>query len=259
MAVPFVRPEVQPLITPAVNDEQPLIRTFVELADTLVEDYDLPEFLYRLLVHCTNLFGAAAAGLMLRSPAGGVELVASSSERSEHLELVQIQTASGPCVDCIEAGEPVRSPDLTAEVGRWPLWTPGAIEAGFRSVYASPMKLRLEVIGAFNLFATTPHALSEDDLAVVQALADIATIGILQARVIRRAETLSEQLQVALDSRILVEQAKGIVAGRTDLDVTVDRAFLMIRDHARRTGTKLTVVCRDIITGALDPRTLQAT
>lgn len=245
-----------PLVDPVVDDGQPLLRTFVELADTLVEDYDLPEFLYRLLVHCTHLFDAPAAGLMLRSPSGGVELAASSSERSEHLELFQIKTASGPCLDCITAGEPVRSHDLAAEVHRWPLWVPGALEAGFRSVYATPMRLRKEIIGAFNLFGTTADALTGSELAVVQALADIATIGILQARTIRRVETLSEQLQVALNSRILIEQAKGIVAGRTDLHITVDRAFLLIRDQARRTGTKLTVVCRHIIDGSLDPAAL---
>lgn len=247
-----------PVINPVIDDEQPVIRTFVELADTLVDDYDLPEFLYRLLVHCTNLFGAAAAGVMLRSPTGGVELIASSSERSEYLELFQLQTANGPCLDCIGTGEPVRSPDLAAEPDRWPQWGPGALEAGFRSVYATPMRLRSEVIGAFNLFATAPHGLTDEDLAVVQAMADVATIGILQARTIQRVGTLAAQLQVALDSRILIEQAKGIVSGRTDLHITVDRAFLLIRDHARRTGTKLTAVCRQIIDGSLDPAALRA-
>jgi len=240
----------------SIEQEQPLLRTFVELADTLTDDYDLADFLHRLTVHCTNLFDAPCAGLMLIDQRGGVELVASSSGRSEHLELFQLQSANGPCLDAISAAEPVREPDLEQHPDRWPEWSKLARGLGIRSVYATPMKLRAQTIGALNLFAAQPRALTEEKLAVVRALADIATIGILQERSIRRSEILSEQLQIALNSRVLIEQAKGIVAGRSDLHVSVDRAFLLLRDHSRRTNTKLGVVAQRVVDGTLDPAQL---
>jgi GAF domain-containing protein len=238
--------------------EQPLIRTFVELADTLTEDYDLADFLYRLLVHCTQLFDAPAAGIQQHQTRGGIELAASSSETAEHLELFQLQIHTGPCLECATAAVAVRSGDLAADPARWAGWSEAALAGGFRSVYATPMTLRGQTVGAFNLFCTIPDALSDADLAVVQALADIATIGILQERAIAHSETLSEQLQVALDSRILIEQAKGVVAGRTDLDVSPDRAFLLLRDLSRRTNTKLGVVCQAVVDGTLSPVELLA-
>jgi transcriptional regulator with GAF, ATPase, and Fis domain len=243
-------------MTTACN--QPLIRTFVELADTLIEDYDLGDFLHRLVTHCTDLFGGAAAGLMLVNQRGGVDLIASSTEQSELVELFQLQSATGPCLEAISAGAAVGSPDLVADSGRWSPWSEYAIDAGFRAAYATPMRLRSTTIGALNLFGTELAFLDTDDLAVVQALADIATIGILQERAIRRGEILSEQLQVALNSRVLIEQAKGVVAGRSDLGLSMDRAFLLLRDHSRRTNTKLGVVCQAIVDGTLDPAELVA-
>lgn len=243
----------------SIEPEQPLVRTFVELADTLTDDYDLADFLHRLTVHCTKLFDAPAAGLMLIDQRGGVELVASSSERSEHLELFQVQSANGPCLDCIATAEAVREPDLAQHADRWPEWSEVARGLGIRSVYATPMKLRAQTIGALNLFATRPRALTEESLSMVRALTDIATIGILQERSIRRSEILSEQLQIALNSRVLIEQAKGVVAGRSDLNISVDRAFLLLRDHSRRTNTKLGAVSRAVVEGILDPAQLLPT
>lgn len=237
---------------------QPLIRTFVELADTMTDDYDIADFLHRLAARCTELFGGSAAGLVLVNQRGGIDLVASSSEASELVELFQLQSAIGPCLEAIVSHGPVRSTDLVAERGRWSPWSEYAVDAGFRSVYATPLKLRSETIGALNLFAGEPDFLSPDDLEVVQALADIATVGILQERAIRRNEVLSEQLQIALNSRVLIEQAKGVLAGRAELGLSMDRAFLLLRDHSRRTNTKLSAVAQSIVDGALDPATLNS-
>jgi len=165
--------------------EPPLLATFVELADTLAEDYDRTEFLHRLAVHCARLFGGPAAGIMLVGPGGEVELAASSSRESAVVELFQLQTATGPCLDCIATEEPVRVPDLAAESDRWPEWSAVALTQGFRSVYATPMRLRDQTIGALNLFGTESGFLSEHDLNVVRTLTDIATIGILSERAIR--------------------------------------------------------------------------
>lgn len=235
---------------------QPLIRTFVELADTLTDDYDIAEFLHRLSVRCTEIFGGPAAGLMLVNQRGGVDLVASSTEASELVELFQLQSATGPCLEAIASRGPVRSVDLAAERTRWSPWSEYAVDAGFRSVYATPLKLRSDTIGALNLFATEPEALSPEELEVVQALADIATVGILQERAVRRSEVLSEQLQIALNSRVLIEQAKGLLAGRAELGLSMDRAFLLLRDQSRRTNTKLSVVAQSIVDGTLDPAKL---
>lgn len=236
-----------------VDAQTSVIEVFVELSDTLIEDYDLQEFLFRLLTHCTRLFPAPAAGIMLRTPRGPVELVSSSSQAAEQVELFQLQAATGPCLECVTTATPVRSADLAAEAGRWPGWSEVALSAGFRSVYATPMRLRGETVGAMNLFGTQPAALTGTDLAMIQGFTDVATIGILQERAIRRSELLSGQLQAALNSRVLIEQAKGVIAGRTDLNLSVDRAFLLLREHARRTSTKLGVICQQVVDGTLDP------
>ena len=193
--------------------EQLLIRAFVGLADTLVDDYDVIDLLDRLVGYSVELLPADAAGILLADPHGALRVVASSNEQTEWIELMQLQADQGPCVDCFRTGAPVSITDLADATSRWPrLAAALADQDSYRSVHALPLRLRGEAIGAMNLFHHQPGPLPATDLALGQALADVATIGILQERAIRRGEVLNEQLQTALNSRILIEQAKGVLA-----------------------------------------------
>jgi GAF domain-containing protein len=220
---------------------------FVEMADTLVDDFDVIEFLHVLTERCVQLLGVSAAGLLLTDQQGTLQVVAASSERTRLLELFQLQTDQGPCVDCFRTGQPVSVVDLPA-VGRWPRFTAAAAEVGFAAVHALPMRLRAEVIGALNLFDTHPGALDGGKLRVGQALADVATIGLLQQRAIHRRDILTEQLQTALNSRVLIEQAKGVLAER--LHVDVGEAFALLRDGARSHNRRLSDLAQGIVDGS---------
>jgi GAF domain-containing protein len=188
-----------------------------------------------------------AAGLMLAAPDGDLRVIASSSEAMRVLELFELQAAEGPCLDCYRTGEPVANQDLTAADTRWPLFAAEALDAGFRSAHALPMRLRGAVIGALNLFHHETGEMRPADLEAAQALADVATIGVLQHRVALEAQTVNTQLEHALNSRIVIEQAKGIVAERTK--VGMEEAFRNLRDHARSHNLRLADVARDVISG----------
>jgi transcriptional regulator with GAF, ATPase, and Fis domain len=219
---------------------------FVEFADTLVEEFDLIEFLHMVTARAAELAGASAAGLLLADPRGRLQFMAASDERTELLELFQVQTLEGPCQDCFSQGVPVVNADLRDAHARWPQFAPRAVAIGFRSVHAFPLRLRREVIGALNLFSTDVGSIDEGDARTVQALADVATIGLLQERAVRRGEVLSEQLQGALNSRIVVEQAKGVIAQARGC--TVDEAFDLLREHCRNNGLRLSEVARAVVT-----------
>lgn len=231
--------------------ESRLVGTFVRLADTLVDDYDIPEVLHQLALHCVEFLGASAAALMLSDQRDGLQLVASSDERSRLLELFQLQTDEGPCIDSFRSGEAVVATDLSTELPRWPVFAPRAMEHGFRSVYALPLRLRQDTIGTLNLFGHLPGTLSAEDAKVAQALADIATIGILQERTIRHGEVLTAQLQGALNSRITIEQAKGLLAHAGGLDM--EQAFQTLRAYARSHSTRLTDIAHALAVGQLHP------
>ncbi|MEU4771697.1 GAF and ANTAR domain-containing protein [Micromonospora sp. NPDC023644] len=220
---------------------------FVELADTLVEEFDVLEFLHALTERCVQLLGVSAAGLLLTDQRDTLQVVAASSERTRLLELFQLQTDQGPSVDCFRTGRAVSVVDLCT-AGRWPRFTAAAAEVGFAAVHALPMRLRSEVIGALNLFDTHPGALDDGRLRLGQALADVATIGLLQHRAIHRRDILAEQLQTALRSRVLIEQAKGILAERLGLDV--GEAFSLLRDSARSRNRPLSDLARAIVDGS---------
>ena len=230
-----------------VTRERRLVEAFVALADTLVDDFDAVDLMHTLVEQSLDLLTADAAGLMLADQRGGLKVVASSTERTRLLELFQLQNDEGPCLDCYKTGRQILAPDLTAHLERWPRFVPEAERQGFRSVHAIPLRLRSETIGAMNLFHTNPSALSVEDLKVAQSLADVATIGILQERAIQRSETLSEQLQGALNSRIIIEQAKGVLAEKGGLDM--DAAFACLRAHARRSNRRLSDLARDVVEG----------
>jgi GAF domain-containing protein len=222
-----------------------LADAFVEVADTLVDDFDVVDFLDRLTEHAVAVSAAAAAGLMLSDHDNRLQLMAATDENARSVELFQLQNSDGPCLDAFRLGEPVVNADLAHAGARWPRFAPRAIEAGFRSVHAFPMRLRDQTIGALNLFGSEDHRFAPDEMRVVQALADIATIGLLQQRSIADAANLTAQLQAALNSRIVIEQAKGAFAQLHD--VTVDEAFRRLRQEARTSRRKLTDVCTDVL------------
>lgn len=229
--------------------EKQLVRAFVGLSDTLVHDYDITDLLQDLVEHCADLLRADAAGILLVDPRGGLRVMASSSEHTRLLELFQQQAHEGPCVDCVNSGEPVSAPDLSEHSGRWPRFVPAAAEQNFHAVDAVPMRLRDQIIGAMNLFRTRTGAMPDADLAVARALADVATIGILSERAIHHRSVMVTQLEGALSSRIIVEQAKGILSasGATDMD----HAFRSLRAYARRTQTRLSLVAGQLADGSL--------
>jgi GAF domain-containing protein len=227
--------------------ETQLVDVFVEMADTLVDDFDVIEFLHVLTERCVQLLDISAAGLLLTDGQDTLQLVAASSERTRLLELFQLQTDQGPCVDCFHTGQPVSVADLPA-AGRWPRFTAAAAEVGFAAVHALPMRLRTEVIGALNFFDANPGALDEGKLRIGQALADVATIGLLQQRAIHRRDVVTQQLQTALNSRVLIEQAKGILAERLHLDVA--DAFTLLRSDARNHNRRLSDLAQAIVDGS---------
>ena len=225
-------------------------RTFVELADTLVEGYDVIEFLHVLAQRCVELLDVAEAGVVLPDPAGNLRPLASSSERMRLMELIELQRQDGPSLDCWREGGPVRADDLEAARERWPHFAPAALDAGFRSAYALPLRLRDERIGALNLLADRPGGLADDDEALGQAMADVATIGILHERFLRERDALTEQLQTALDSRISLEQAKGVLSQQAGVDM--DEAFRLLRGHARAHNRRLSEVVGAVLARELD-------
>ena len=226
--------------------EQALAKAFVTLADTLVADYDVIEMLHQLTIECVDLLEVDAAGLLLSDQRGALQMAAASTEQARVVELFELQSDEGPCLDCFRTSRPIAAPDLR-DMTEWPRFIAHTLETGYRSVYAVPMRLRSETIGALNLFRVHPGVLALDELRIAQALADVATIGILQERTLRRREVLAEQLQVALNSRIIIEQAKGVLAERGRLDMAL--AFDVLRGHARSTNQRLSDVALGVVNG----------
>jgi GAF domain-containing protein len=239
---------------PLRGREQLVSRAFVALADTLVDDYDTIELLTRLVDYSVELLTAQAGAIMLADPHNQLRVAAYSSEDARLAELMQLQADQGPCLDCYRSGSPVNVADLTQAAPRWPRFVAAATATGeptFRSVHAVPLRLRGQAIGAMNLFCHHPEAMPTDDLALGQAMADVATIAILQERAIRRAEVLTEQLQAALNSRVIIEQAKGVLAQHAGL--RMDQAFTQLRGYARAHNRRLAEVARDLADTTLDP------
>jgi len=228
--------------------ERLVAEAFVELADTLVDDFDVVDFLHQVTVRCAQVLGVSAAGVLLTDQRGTPRVVAASTEETRLLELLQLQTDEGPCPECFHTGQPIAVADLSAAASRWPRFAAEARRVGFASVHALPMRLRTDIIGALNLFGAQPGALDEDTTRLGQALADVATIGILQARAIRNRETVAEQLQTALNSRIIIEQAKGVIAERHHLDL--DQSFTLLRGTARTNNRRLSELARAVVDGS---------
>ena len=237
--------------------EQAVSQAFVALADTLVDDYDVIDLLDRLVAHSVALLTADAAAIMLSDAHQNLRVLAASSDDAELMEVLQLQNEQGPCLDCYRSGTPVSVPDLAQVAEQWPAFVAAAGQAGaFRSVHALPLRLRGEAIGALNLFHHTPGPLPVADLQLGQALADVATIGILQERAIRQSETLNEQLQIALSSRVVIEQAKGVLAQYHGL--SMEASFERLRRYSRDRRLRLAEVSRQLANGELDPAALSS-
>ena len=230
------------------TDQNLVTSTLVELADTLVDDFDVVDLLTLLTDRCLDAFDVQAAGLMLAAPLGGdLRVMASSSAQMHNLEVFEIQASDGPCIDCYTSGEPVLNVVLDVTTQRWPRFTPVALAAGFRSVSAMPMRLRGTTIGALNLFRTSGNPLVDTELFAARAFADVATIAILQHHASIDARDVNEQLNHALNSRVLIEQAKGMLAERAKIDI--DEAFRRLRSHARTHNLRLAALAQDLLEG----------
>jgi len=232
-----------------MQNEPLFIRTLVELADTLVDDFDVVDLLTLLSDRCVEVLDVSAAGIMLVSAEGDLRVIASSSEAMRIVELFELQTDEGPCVDCYRDGALIMNPDLAATRDRWPRFSPVALDSGFQSAHALPMRLRGAVIGALNLFRAQTGHLEDQDALAAQALADVATIAILQHRVGLQAHLVNEQLNEALNSRVVIEQAKGVIAERAGIDT--DEAFQRLRHHARSNNLRLADLAREVASGTL--------
>ncbi|WP_314451301.1 GAF and ANTAR domain-containing protein [uncultured Microbacterium sp.] len=228
--------------------EKELVDTFVELADTMVNGYDIVDLLYRLVTRCAQILGAADAGILIPDSHGSLEVVASTSERGQLISLLQLNEAQGPCLEAYHSGQPVTVDDFDAIRHRWPRFAEAAGEQGYTWMHAIPLRLRDEVIGSLNLFGDQPGALTAEDALAARGLADIATIGILHERAFQEMHLARTQLQHALDSRIVIEQAKGILSHTHGVDM--EEAFRLLRDRARSTQRKLADVSREIIADA---------
>jgi GAF domain-containing protein len=239
-----------------VPREQLLVETFVTLADTLVDDYDVIDFLQVLAEGCVDLLDVTAAGIMLADPEGSLRHAACSSEQMRLVELFELQVEQGPCFDAFRDQAAIVSSSVEDTGRRWPKFAPSAAEHGFVFVSAVPMRLRARSIGALNLFSNARHALTENDMRVAQGLADVATIGILQQRAIQDASDLAGHLEYALDSRIVIEQAKGVIAEHDH--ISVDDAFTRIRTFARMHHLPLSATARRIVEGSLSLHDLDA-
>ena len=220
---------------------------FIEFADTLVDDYDVVELAEQLIDRLMELLPIAAAGMLLGDENAKLSVFAASSEHARLLELLQVDNNVGPCLLAYTSGEQVIVDDLNADSARWPGFSGQAREFGFGSVYSLPMRLREERFGSLNLFCREGQVLSSEEIAVGQALADLAVIGIGGHRVLARAEAVTRQLQTALTSRVVIEQAQGILAERGKIDM--DRASDLLRAHARNTGERLADVAGKIVAG----------
>lgn len=228
-----------------MTSEQRLTRVFVELADTLVDEFDALDFLSTLTERSVELLNADAAGVILIDVHGVLHVVASTSDQAQLLELLELQNDEGPCLECLETGRAVVNVDTEQSRARWPRFSAALAEVGFQSAHAIPLRLRDSVVGAMNLFCTADSRLSDDDVAVGQALADIATIGLLQERAVRQSGLIAEQLQTALDNRVLIEQAKGVLMASAG--IAVDRAFQLMRDFSRRNNLAVKDVARRVV------------
>ena len=238
----------------AERRERDIVRAFVDLSTELVNDYDVLEMLTQLTTNCASLLDVSSAGLLLADTRGVLHVAAASSERTQQLELFQLQRDQGPCLDCYSSGVPVNVPDMAAEQERWPQFSRAALDAGFKSVHAVPMKLRGNILGALNLFGESVGRLEDSDVDLAQALAHVACVAIVNEKAASDHVTVNSQLQHALTSRIVLEQAKGVIAHAGGLEI--DEAFEVLRGYARHHGRKISEVAHGVVNREIRAQTL---
>ncbi len=230
--------------------DQEIVHSLVEIADNLIDDFDVVELLTGLTQRCVNLLGFSAAGVMLASPPGELRLGASSSDAMQVVELFELQANEGPCLDAFRTGQRVDCISLDEGAERWPQFAAVARAAGFRSVYALPLRLRDATIGALNLFSFEGSPIDENDLIVARGFADLAAISILQHGAAAEGRRVNEQLTQALESRIIIEQAKGVISERGG--ISLPDAFSRLRSYARAQRLPLANVAQAAIDGTLE-------
>jgi transcriptional regulator with GAF, ATPase, and Fis domain len=238
----------------AQDRERAVTEAFVSLASSLTTGYDVVDLLDSLTSHCAELLDVASAGLLLADRLGVLQVVAAFTENTRELELFQLQRDEGPCLDCYRTGRPVAVADLSAPTTRWPQFAAGAAIAGFASVHALPMRLRENTLGVLGLFGATAGALNDDDLRLGQALADVASVALVQDRASADKIIVNEQLQTALTNRVVIEQAKGVLAQVGQFDMA--EAFAVLRRYARDHNLRLSDVAQAVISRSLDPKDL---
>ena len=226
-----------------------LAQAFVDLAGALADGYDVVELLDRLVQRCVHLLPVDAVGLVLSDASGALTVMASTSEQARFLEVLQLHADSGPCLDCYRSGQPVNADDLLAEPGRWPDLTGAVQHNGYRAVHAVPLRFQEQTLGAMNLFNIEPGGLGGTDQVIARALAEVATVAILGHRTIRHSVKVAEQLQIALDSRVIIEQAKGMLAHQGGLAMT--DAFAVLRRYARRNNRRVTDCAHAVVDSTL--------
>jgi len=236
--------------------EAQISAAFIAIADTLTKDFDVVDLLHTLVENCTAILDVDAGGLMLADAQGDLQLVASTSEEADLVEIMQLNAARGPCIECFTTGKPISVASIEASGGRWPEFQAEALKMGYHSVHATPLRLRGQVIGTMNLFGSQLAELSHRDIALAQALADVATIGILQDRFLRESHLLADQLHRALDSRVLIEQAKGVIAHSSS--VSMDEAFAALRGYSRNHNLTIRSVAESITSGEIVASALTA-
>lgn len=229
----------------ANNREEQLFNTFATLSDTLVDDYDIVELLQTLVESCAAVFDITAAGLLLADSEGRLEVVASTSEASRLVEVMQLSAEAGPCIECFITGQTVSVSDISQAPDEWARFRQSAAEQGFASVFAIPLRLRTEVIGALNLLREETGELNAVDARAARALANVATIGILHERSLRETSAVRDQLQYALDARVVIEQAKGVLSHTHG--ITTDAAFELLRSYSRTHHEKLAATALQIV------------
>jgi GAF domain-containing protein len=238
-----------------VGREQEVVTSFVSLAGGMVTgEADVVELLAALTDDCARLLDVAAAGLLLADERSVLHVMAASSERVAHVEAMQLQRAEGPCLDCFHGGRPVNAPQLEQEMDRWPRFVPTALAAGFSSVHAVPLRLRDTVLGALGLFGGQPGPLNPADLTLAQGMADVASIALVQERAATDRQAVNDQLQIALSSRVVLEQAKGVLSHTADVDMPT--AFAMLRRYARDHNLRLSELARAVVHRETPARTV---
>jgi len=232
-----------------MSREKQLVEVFVQLADTLTTEFEVIELMQTLADTSRDILPADATGILLADPQGHLRVLATTHPAAELLELFEIQESEGPCFDCFHTGDQVVNVGHDASIARWPRFMARSVDAGYPTVHALPLRLRNQIIGTMNLFCSRPKDLGAQDILVAQGLCDVATIGLLQERAVRENHLLAEQLQGALNSRILIEQAKGVLSERKGIGI--DEAFERLRGYARNHHQRLVDVATDLLRGVI--------